>query len=257
MALPGAVTDPSSVTSSWVDIPVGGRTIRGYQALPTRGDSGASIVVLHDAFGLFDHFQDVARRYANVGYRVLAPDMYDRLGGLDDPEDREKVFGLQFAMKDSETVADVAASAARLRTLDGANGKVGAIGYCAGGRQVLLTACSTDVLDAGIDCWGGGITRATPTEDISASRPVKVIDLVQYLSCPLFVVAGAEDRDPSPEIANDLWARMQAAGKDGKLTIYPDAGHAFFADYRPAAFRPEQAERLWHDSLEFFASTLR
>jgi carboxymethylenebutenolidase len=184
------------------------------------------------------------------------PNLYHRVGGIKDIEDRTEVFGKAFGLDDRLIIQDVAAATAVLRGLPGASGKVGAIGFCAGGRQVLLVACSTDQLNAGIDCWGGGIHRASPTEDTTPLRPVKPIDLVQYLSCPLFVVIGATDQDPSPEIGQELWSRMQAHNKPGKLKVYPDAGHAFFADYRPAAYREAQAHELWNDALAFFEETL-
>lgn len=256
MPVPGYVADTSSIETRWVEYTSAGTVVRAYLARPKSGLNGSGIVVLHDAFGPGEHFQDICRRFANLGYIALCPDMYVRVGGIQDPENREEVFGKHLSLKDSDIVADVAGAAGFIRREPGFTGKVGAIGYCAGGRQVLLVSCSTDILDAGVSCWGGSITRATPTEDRTPNRPVRPVDLVPYMANPVFMVIGETDHDPSPEMGQEVWARMQEHGKAGRLKIYPEAGHAFFADYRPAAYKDAQAHELWKDSLEFFQEHL-
>src|SRR6266403_1746846 len=87
--------------------------------------------------------------------------------------------------------------AAYLRGLSGATGKVGAIGFCSGGRHTLLFACSSNKVDAAVDCWGGFIQRATPDAETTPARPTPIFNLVDRLSCPLFAVFGEEDQNPS------------------------------------------------------------
>ncbi len=69
------------------------------------------------------------------------------------------------------------------------------------------------------------------------------------------IVVGAEDQNPSPADARALGARLAAAGKDFRIDLYDDAGHAFFADYRPT-YRPAAAQLLWERVTAFLAERL-
>jgi carboxymethylenebutenolidase len=153
-------------------------------------------------------------------------------------------------------VQDVEGAAAHLRGLPGATAKVGVIGFCSGGRQTLLVACSSDKLDAAVDCWGGFIHRATPDAETTPSRPRPVLDLVAQLHCPLFAVFGEEDQNPTVAQSEELQKRARAAGKDVTVKIYKSAGHAFLADYRPS-YREGAAAELWRDAVAFFEKQLR
>src|SRR5947208_15978810 len=130
-----------------------------------------------------------------------------------------------FGLPDSEAVQNLEAAAACLRGLPGATGKVGAIGFCSGGRQTLLFACSSNKVDAAVDCWGGFISRATPNDMTTASRPMPVIDMIDRLSCPLFAVFGEEDQNPTVTESEELQRRAQRAGKDVTVKVYKNAGH--------------------------------
>ena len=253
--LPGAVTDPSRVKGESIRIPSGSDTIEGYLARPSAGGSCPGIVVIHEAFGLVEHIRDLARRFANIGYNALAPDLYTRTGGPN-PDDMNSVFPKMFGLPDSQAVRDLEASAAHLRGLAGATGKIGAIGFCSGGRQTLLFACSSDKVDAAVDCWGGFIHRATPDAETTPSRPKPILDLVGQLHCPLFAVFGEEDQNPTLAQAEELRGRARTAGKDVRIKVYKDAGHAFLADYRPS-YREGPAFQLWSDAVAFFDRHLK
>ena len=96
--IPGAVTDPSRVRAENMELKSGGDTITGYLARPSAAGRHPGIVVIHEAFGLVEHIRDIARRFANIGYDALAPDLYARTGGPADPNDIasvEEIFELQ------------------------------------------------------------------------------------------------------------------------------------------------------------------
>ena len=132
-------------------------------------------------------------------------------------------------------------------------GKIGVIGFCSGGRQTLLFACSSGKPNAAVDCWGGFIHRATPDAETTPSRPTKVLDLMGNLHCPLFGVFGAEDQNPPVELAEEM--KKRGAGKDVTTKVYPNAPHAFLADYRPT-YREGPAHELWTDATGFFKKHL-
>ena len=253
--IPGAVTDPSRVRGETIELKSGSDTIHGYLARPSQPGGNPGIVVIHEAFGLVEHIRDIARRFANIGYNALAPDLYSRAGGPSNPDDIATVMPVMFAKSDTEAVQDLEAAAAHLRGLPSATGKVGAIGFCSGGRHTLLFACSSNKVDAAIDCWGGFIHRATPDAETTAARPTAVLDLVKNLHCPLFAVFGEEDQNPAVALEAELKQRAAAAGKTVTTRIYQDAGHAFLADYRPS-YREGPAHELWTDVTAFFHNHL-
>ena len=166
-------------------------------------------------------------------------------------EVRAKMFGIA----DAQLVRDFEAAAAFVRAQPGASGKVGCVGFCVGGRWTLLFACSSDKVNAAIDCWGGFITRATPDAETTPERPTPVIDLAKQLHCPLYLVCGEEDQNPSPADAAELGKRLEHAGKISQVEVFKKAGHAFFADYRPS-YREAAAFDLWPKMVAFFREHL-
>jgi len=255
--IPGAVSDPSRVHGEAIEFKSGSDTIKGYLARPTFGSgSNPGIVVIHEAFGLVEHIRDLARRFANLGYIAIAPDLYSRAGGPSNPDDINTVFPVMFGLPDAQAVGDLEAAADHVRSFRNSGGKVGAIGFCSGGRQTLLFACSSTKLNAAVDCWGGFIHRATPDAETTPARPTPVLDLVDRLSCPLFAVFGEEDQNPTVAQSEELRTRAQRAGKDVTIKVYKDAGHAFLADYRPS-YREQPAQELWSDAVGFFDKHLK
>ncbi len=253
--IPGAVTDPSRVQGEAIEFKSGGDAIRGYLARPSQPGGNPGIVVIHEAFGLVEHIRDLARRFANIGYNAVAPDLYYR-SGSPDPNNMESVFPVMFGLPDAQAVRDLEAAAAHLRGLSGATGKVGAIGFCSGGRQTLLFACSSNRVDAAVDCWGGFIHRATPDAETTPARPTPILNMVDRLHCPLFAVFGEEDQNPTVAQSEELRTRAQRAGKDVTVKVYTNAGHAFLADYRPS-YREGPAAELWGDAVAFFDKQLK
>jgi carboxymethylenebutenolidase len=255
MSVPGAVSDPDQLeTRELRDLGHGGDGVGAYFAVradaETEGEVVPGLIVVHEAFGLNEHIRDVARRFAALGYHVLAPDLYSR-EGMPPGGDMDAVIAAMRAMPDARVVGDLAGAAALLREQPGANRAVACVGFCSGGRQTLLAACSSTVLDAAICCWGGGIASTDRTPE----RPVPVIRLAGNLACPLLLVGGADDTNPSPGHMRQVQGAAAASGQDVELEIYPDAGHAFFADNRPN-YRAEAAFALWPRMTGFLEERL-
>ena len=156
-------------------------------------------------------------------------------------------------MPDERLVGDVGGAAAHLRSLASSNGKVATIGYCSGGRQSFLAACSLD-LDAAVDCYGAFIIGPA-ARGHARSRWSPIVHLAQDLSCPLLGLFGAEDQYPSPAEVAELEKALTDAGKEFEFHTYEGAGHAFFATDRPS-YRPEAANDGWQKIWEFFGRYL-
>ena len=97
------------------------------------------------------------------------------------------------------------------------------IGYCSGGGQSFLAACSLP-LDAAVDCYGAFVTGAPPEGMPLKVGPIK--HLTKDLSCPLLGLFGADDQYPSPEQVNELEEELKAQGKTYEFHSYQGAGHA-------------------------------
>jgi len=228
-----------------------GAQIDAYMSRPTTPGPHPGVVVIMEAFGLVEHMKDVARRLAGEGYVAIAPDLYTREGSPD-PGNMDKVIAMMFSIPDSQALGDLDAAAAYLKAQGDSNGRVGAIGFCSGGRYTLALACNTDNLDAAIDSAGGYIIQ----DELTRERPVSPIDMVSSLSCPLLALFGEEDPNPSPAHARQLEKRLDEHGKTYEMRMYPEAGHAFFADYRPT-YRPVAAQDMWHRVLLFYEKHLK
>jgi carboxymethylenebutenolidase len=254
--VPGAVADPSGLQAQDLTFPgAGGQTVNGYLVEPAAPGTRPGMIVIHEAGGLNDHIRDVADRFAQLGYVTLAVDLYTREGGPPPTGDMQAIMERLFSMADETVRGDLEGAADHLRSLAQVSGKVGCIGFCMGGRYTLLMAVSSDRLDAAVDCWGGFIDRATLEETSTANRPTPPLDLAGGLHCPLLAAVGAEDQNPSPELGDELRERAKASGQEVKVDVYEDAGHAFFADYRPT-YRPQAAALLWQEIVPFLARHL-
>jgi carboxymethylenebutenolidase len=258
--VPGAIIDPSCVFGE--DVVYAGAhddSISGYLAVPAApaGEHGRpGILVIHHAGGLDAHIRDVTNRLANLGYVALGVDLFTREGGpplLDDPR---ATMSRLFAMSDETVLGDLEGAADELRAREDCDGTVGCIGFCMGGRYALLLACASNRLDAAVDCWGGFIDASTPDERATPQRPIPPLELADRLSCPLLAAIGAEDHNPSPRVGELLRARAGRSGQEVSVEVYEGAGHAFFADRRPA-YRPEPAARLWERIVPFLARHLQ
>ena len=252
MAVAGQVEHPERLATQEVSFSSEGTKIPGYLARPREGGPHPGVILLHDIFGVSDHARDVARRFANVGFVALVPDCFARIElGTDESRVRERAGRLD----DRLTVRDIENAAAMLRGLSLCSGKVGTVGFCMGGRSALLLACSSDKMDATIDCWGGSVT---PDTGVTALHPVPVADLVRNIRRPVYAVFGAEDENPSQAHAAELRERLQREGKLGLVTMetFANAGHAFFADPRPDRYRERAAFELWPKMVSFFKAHL-
>lgn len=255
--VPGAVTDPSGILAEDLTYPgSGGEQVNGYLARPASTGPHPAMIVIHEAGGLGEHIRDVVNRFANLGYVTLGVDLYTREGGPPPAGDMQALFARLFSMSDATVLGDLEGAADLLRAREDVTGKVGCIGFCMGGRYTLLFATAGDKLDAAVDCWGGFIDRASPDEHSTPLRPTAPLEMAGQLSCPLMVAIGAEDQNPSPALADQIREKAGASGQPVEVEVYEDAGHAFFADYRPS-YRPGPAGKLWGNVVPFLASHLK
>ena len=135
----------------------GGDEIEAYLARPEGDGARGGVVVIHHMPGYDRATKEIVRRFAELGYDAICPNLYWREAPGAAPDDAAATVRAQGGVPDERLVGDVGGSAEHLRSLDSSNGKVGVIGYCSGGRQSVLAACNLD-LDAAVDCYGAFVT---------------------------------------------------------------------------------------------------
>ena len=229
-----------------------GQQIEAYAARPDGAESRGGVVVIHHMPGYDRATKEMTRRFAELGYDAICPNLFYREAPGAAPDDAAAAARARGGVPDERLVGDVAGAVAHLRGLPTSNGKVGVIGHCSGGRQSVLAACNLDV-DAAVDCYGAYVTGTPP-----ADWPLKVTPLVEqlpHLQCPLLGLFGNEDKFPSPEQVDELAAILDANGKQYEFHRYDDAGHGFFAVDRPS-YRVAAANDGWEQIASFFGTHL-
>jgi carboxymethylenebutenolidase len=230
----------------------GGDPVEAYRAQPLDRSAVGGVVVIHHMPGYDEQTKEITRNFAAHGYLALCPNLYFREAPGASPDDAAATARAQGGVPDERLVGDVAGAAEHLKSLPQSNGKVATIGYCSGGRQSFLAACSLP-LDAAVDCYGAFILAPPPE-----GAPLKVTpigNLAADLSCPLLGLFGAEDQFPSPAEVAELEKILADKGKTFSFHSYEGAGHAFFATNR-TSYRPEAANDGWEKIFEFFGRYL-
>lgn len=226
--------------------------LEAYLARPLDATDRGSVVVIHHMPGYDEGTKEIVRTFAAHGYLAICPNLYSREAPGASPDDAAAAARAQGGVPDDRLVGDIAGAVTYLKGLPSSNGKVATIGYCSGGRQSFLAACSLD-LDAAVDCYGAFVVGSPPEGMPWKIGPI--VDKAKDLSCPLLGLFGVEDQYPSPEHVHELEEALTANHKEYEFHNYDGAGHAFFAVDRPS-YRPEAAKDGWERIWAFFGRTL-
>ncbi|SDN95563.1 carboxymethylenebutenolidase [Actinacidiphila guanduensis] len=230
----------------------GGDEIEAYIAQPEGDAARGGVVVIHHMPGYDRATKEITRRFAELGYDAICPNLYFREAPGAAPDDAAAVARAQGGVPDERLIGDVAGAAAYLRALPTSNGKVGTIGYCSGGRQSVLSGTALDV-DAVVDCYGAFVTGTVPE-----GFPLKVTNLVDRLpglKAPVLGLFGAEDQYPSPEQVDEFRRILTEQDTPFEFHSYEGAGHAFFAVDRPS-YNVAAANDGWERIEAFYGEHL-
>src|SRR6202020_2024405 len=229
-----------------------GGEVEAYLARPAGDDARGGVVVIHHMPGYDRATKEIVRRFAELGYDAISPNLYWREAPGAAPDDAAATARANGGVPDDRLVGDVGGSAEALRALATSNGKVGVIGYCSGGRHSVLAACNLE-LDAAVDCYGAFVV-GTPPEGFPL--PISGFpEQIPSLRCPLLGLFGNDDAHPSPADVDELERLLKDAGKTYEFHRYDDAGHAFFSVDRPA-YRVAAALDGWERIEAFYSKYL-
>jgi len=230
-----------------------GDMIDAYFGRPEGNGPFPGVVVIHHAPGWDEWIREVVHKFALHGYMAVAPHLYHR-AGPGSPDDLAAKVRAGGGNPDHQVMGDVAGSMAFLRAQPGANGKIGVIGFCSGGRHTYLAACQLDGIDAAVDCWGGNVAVDDPAA-LTDRRPVEPLTLTANMTAPLLGLFGNDDPSPSPDNVNRIETELKRLGKNYEFHRYDGAGHGFFAVDRPG-YRPAQAVDGWAKVFRFYEQHL-
>ncbi|HIV72624.1 MAG TPA: dienelactone hydrolase family protein [Candidatus Aquabacterium excrementipullorum] len=241
-------TSADGLLAGLVDIPVKDGVIPAYRAVPAEPGAYPLVLVVQEIFGLHEHIEDVVRRFAKRGYLAIAPALYARLGDPAQAGSIDQVMqNFVYKTPDTQVLADLDATLAWADQHHPFSGQrpVGITGFCWGGRATWLYAAHQPRVRAGV-AWYGRLEGKT--SEITPRQPA---DVAAELKAPVLGLYGGKDTG----IPLDTVERMQAAlareGKGSEIHVYPDAPHAFFADYRPS-YHPAEARDGWTRTLDWF-----
>lgn len=230
-------TDSAGLETGFIQIPVRDGVLPGYQAKPSGGGKFPAVLVIQEIFGVNPHIQDVCRRFARQGYHAIAPELYFRQGDpskvTDWQEIRDKIVA---NVSDRRVMSDLDAAAAYSQA-----DELYVTGFCWGGRMVWFYAAHNPRLKAAV-AWYGRL--AGEKNELHPKQPVEV---VSELKCPVLGLYGGLDKS----IPQDQVEGMQSAGAN--IVVYPEADHAFHADYRPT-YNEAAARDGWRRMLQWFRS---
>ena len=230
-----------------------GDRIEAYFARPTNAGPHPGVVVIHHMPGYDRSTKEITRTFAVGGYDAICPNLHYRYAPGATATDAAAAAIEAGGVPDDQCIGDVHGAVDYLRALSTSNGKVGVIGYCSGGRQAYVIACTVDV-DAAVDCYGGRVVAAP--EDLTPARPIAPIDRTPEMRCPLLGLFGAEDGNPSPEQVAQIEAALQTNGKVYEFHTFENADHAFFTVDRPN-YRVDASREGWKLIWDFFGRYLK
>ena len=242
-------TDSNGLLAGEVTIPVGDFKMPAYRAAPLNKKNAPVVLVVSEIFGVHEHIADVARRFAKLGYFAVAPELFVRHGDAQSYGEIAKLIAeVVSKASDAQVLGDLDATVAWAAQQGAAASRLGITGFCWGGRIAWLYAAHNPALKAGV-AWYGRLDGA-----VSAMNPKRAIDLVGSLKAPVLGLYGSADTGiPMSSVAamQDALAGGSPAARRSKFVVFPDAPHAFHADYRPT-YRKAAAEEGWALALDWF-----
>ena len=242
-------TSSAGLLTGEVTVPVNGFQMPAYRAAPAGRTGLPLVLVVSEVFGVHEYIADVANRLAQAGYFAVAPELFVRQGDAAGYGEIAKLLAeVVNQVPDAQVMADLDATLAWARAEGADTRKTAITGFCWGGRITWLYCAHNPGVKAGV-AWYGRLV-GTP----STLTPTHPVDVAARLAAPVLGLYGGQDAGiPMDTVAQmkTALARGSAAAQQCEFVVYPDAPHAFHADYRPS-YRQPAAEDGWRRTLAWF-----
>jgi carboxymethylenebutenolidase len=212
-------------------------TMRGYLAQPAGTGPFPSVLVIHENRGLNPYIEDVARRFAVLGFLTLAPDGLAPVGGYPGNDDDGRA--LQSGLDQAKLRTDMLNSARYVKAHALSTGKLGVTGFCWGGSTTNFLAATLGAeMQAGAPFYGAAAETAA----------------VQSIKAPLLIHYAEND-----ERINAMWPGFEAALKSNgvpyEMHIYPGTQHGFHNNSTPR-YQEAAAKLAWDRTVALFRQQL-
>ncbi|MCL2345945.1 MAG: dienelactone hydrolase family protein [Desulfobulbus sp.] len=242
-------TGADGLIAGEVRIPVKDGDMVAYRAQPQDAAKPPVVLVVSEIFAVHEYIRDVCRRLAKLGYLAIAPELFARQGdprGIDSiPEIMTRIVG---KTPDAQVINDLDACAIWAVANGGDAARLAITGFCWGGRITWLYAAHNPRLKAGVAWYGRLVGEAN---DLTPRQP---LDLAGELQAPVLGLYGGLDSGIPLATVDDMRTRLKtgsAAAQVSQIQVYPNAPHAFHADYRPS-YHPAEAVDGWQRMLDWF-----
>ncbi|WP_042958543.1 dienelactone hydrolase family protein [Erwinia tasmaniensis] len=250
-ALPAAATmittQSADILSGETSIPTQGENMPAFHAKPRHAQGPLPVVlVVQEIFGVHEHIRDICRRLALEGYLAVAPELYFRQGDPADYRDIPTLLEeLVSKVPDSQVLADLDHVANWASRHGGDMRRLAMTGFCWGGRIAWLYAAHNPQLKVAVAWYGKLVGEKTMKQQ---KHPV---DIAVDLNAPVLGLYGGKDDSIPLDSIETMRHALRAANANAEIVVYPDAGHAFNADYRPG-YDAEAAQDGWQRMLAWF-----
>jgi carboxymethylenebutenolidase len=245
-------TDTDGLVAGDQQVPVGGVNVPVYEARPASGSGHPIILVISEIWGVHEYIKDTTRRFAKAGFYAVAPELFVREGGVGHMTNVQEILKIVLGQKREQTLGDIKATIDWAEKRPGVKAdRVGVTGFCWGGSTTIQVAATNPDVKAAV-AWYGPPSR--PYQ--GASGPVTGFDLAKDIKVPFLGLFGETDKNPPPEDAKKFGEMVKHHNKDVEIVVYPGAGHAFHADYRPS-YNKAAADDGWKRCVDFFTKHLK
>ncbi len=239
-------TDTQGLVAGVVKIPVKDGEIPAYRAQPATGENFPIVLVIQEIFGVHEHIQDVARRFAKLGYLAIAPELFIRQGDVSKLTNIDEIRPIVAKVPDAQVLSDLDATVDwAVKSAKGNPDKLGITGFCWGGRITWLYAAHNPKVKAGVAWYGRLVGDATELQ------PKHPIDIASKLTVPVLGLYGGQDTGIPLNTVEQIREKLKSSHSKSEIIVYPDAPHAFFADYRPS-YREKEAKDGWERLQAWF-----
>ena len=253
MAQTAIKTSSDGLKTGETSFEVNGFKVPAFYAAPAGKTNLPVILVIQEIFGVHEYIADTARRFAQAGYLAIAPELFARQGDASKYNEMAKLMSEVVAkVPDEQVMADLDGAVKWAGANGGNLAKVGITGFCWGGRITWLYAAQSSNVKAGV-AWYGRLVGTS-----SALTPKHPLELAASLKAPVLGLYGGQDGgiplatvEQMKQALADAGGKGNAAAKTSEFMVYPDAPHAFHADYRPS-YRKEAAEDGFKRAMAWF-----
>lgn len=242
-------TDDKGLLAGEVKVQTMTGAVPAYRAAPDRNGKHPVVLVVQEIFGVHEHIKDVCRRLAKLGYFAIAVDHYYRQGDVSKMTDNQEIFAkVVNHVPDSQVMSDLDAAVVYAESTGNADtARLGITGFCWGGRITWTYCVHNPRVKAGVAWYGRLVAPAR-----APLQPAYPAELAAHLKVPVRGLYGGQDASIPLEHVEQMRTALKAAGNTAsEIIVYPDAPHAFYADYRPS-YRPEAAADGWTKMQEWF-----